>query len=435
MGIQAWGTRPLFITSTFRDMHAERDHLRNVVFPNLEERLKQRRHHLEPIDLRWGVETVDESDAQAKELLVLKVCLSEVERSRPFFIGLIGDRYGWIPPAGRMQAAAQEAGFKGEVVNRSVTDLEIDFGVLSQPEQKQRCFFYLRDPLPYDQMPAEIIADYCEKEPAGVEKLKQLKARLTQALPDRVKHYHADWDHTNNVVIGLEAWGQQVLADLWHEFDQETKSFADQGEPTWQEQECFALEQFVEERARGFIGRHKSLDHAIAIATSAVTEGQTWGLCITGQPGAGKSALFSKLYREFEAQDDLFILAHAAGISPSSTQVDKMLRRWIDELAEELNVNDPIPEKAKPKDLEQIFLDLLSDTSAKQRVVVLIDALNQFSPRRQHLTSLPKLWPDNVRLIATTIPGTRTETLLQRDGVAAHDTPLLSETEGQRHCQ
>jgi len=54
MAVQAGGTRPIFITSTFRDMHAERDHLRNVVFPELEERLRQRRHHLEPIDLRWG---------------------------------------------------------------------------------------------------------------------------------------------------------------------------------------------------------------------------------------------------------------------------------------------------------------------------------------------------------------------------------------------
>lgn len=50
-----WVTRPVFITSTFRDMHAERDHLRNVVFPELAERLKARRCSLEPIGLRWGV--------------------------------------------------------------------------------------------------------------------------------------------------------------------------------------------------------------------------------------------------------------------------------------------------------------------------------------------------------------------------------------------
>ena len=50
-----WHTRPIFITSTFRDMQAERDWLRDRVFPELEERLRARRTHLEPIDLRLGV--------------------------------------------------------------------------------------------------------------------------------------------------------------------------------------------------------------------------------------------------------------------------------------------------------------------------------------------------------------------------------------------
>ena len=66
----------MFISSTFADMQAERDWLRDHVIPELQERLRERRHHLEPIDLRWGVETVTIADQQAKELLVLKVCLN-----------------------------------------------------------------------------------------------------------------------------------------------------------------------------------------------------------------------------------------------------------------------------------------------------------------------------------------------------------------------
>ena len=105
-----WRTRPIFITSTFRDMHAERDYLRTHVFPELEERLRERRCYLEPIDLRWGIETTDAAEEQARQLQILKVCLAEVERSRPFLIGLLGDRYGWVPTADRMEAAAREAG-------------------------------------------------------------------------------------------------------------------------------------------------------------------------------------------------------------------------------------------------------------------------------------------------------------------------------------
>ena len=87
-------------------MHAERDWLRNHVLPVLEERLRARQHHLETIDLRCGVDTesLDATSEQAREFQVLKVCLDEIERSRPFLIGLIGDRYGWLPPADRRPA-------------------------------------------------------------------------------------------------------------------------------------------------------------------------------------------------------------------------------------------------------------------------------------------------------------------------------------------
>ena len=104
-----WLSRPIFITSTFRDMHAERDYLRTHVFPELDERLRPRRCHLEPIDLRWGVETTSASEEGERERRVLKVCLAEVERSRPFLIALLADRYGWVPPEDRMAAAAPQA--------------------------------------------------------------------------------------------------------------------------------------------------------------------------------------------------------------------------------------------------------------------------------------------------------------------------------------
>jgi hypothetical protein len=129
-------------------MQAERDHLRNYVFPELEERLRVRRQHLEWIDLRVGVPTASQADHGKRELQVLKVCLAEVRRCRPFLIALIGGRYGTVLPTDRIQAAAAEEGFTAEVAGRSLTDLEIDFGVLSQPDQCTHSFFYFREPLP-----------------------------------------------------------------------------------------------------------------------------------------------------------------------------------------------------------------------------------------------------------------------------------------------
>ena len=50
-----WRNQPAFISSTFRDMPLERDHLWRFVFHWLGEFPAQRRMHLEPIELRWSV--------------------------------------------------------------------------------------------------------------------------------------------------------------------------------------------------------------------------------------------------------------------------------------------------------------------------------------------------------------------------------------------
>ncbi|MBK9681539.1 MAG: DUF4062 domain-containing protein [Saprospiraceae bacterium] len=62
----SWKAQPLFISSTFTDMMAERDALRDFVFPELAERLRARHIHLEPIDLRWGVETSNKKNRKKK---------------------------------------------------------------------------------------------------------------------------------------------------------------------------------------------------------------------------------------------------------------------------------------------------------------------------------------------------------------------------------
>ena len=150
--------RSLFFSSTFRDMHAERDLLRNDAFLELNDTiLKPRRHELNVIDLRQGVEVGDIEDEAERELAVLKVCLDEIERTRPFLIGLLGDRYGWVPPVERMRAAAQAAGFPEEVAGKSVTELELLYAFLGDPDQQQRSRVYIRE-MDYTGMPDDIRA-------------------------------------------------------------------------------------------------------------------------------------------------------------------------------------------------------------------------------------------------------------------------------------
>ena len=83
---------PIFVSSTFLDMQEERDELIKRTFPRLEELALQRKVLLSHVDLRWGV-----TAREAESGFALEVCLNEIERCLPFFVGLIGDRYGWCP--------------------------------------------------------------------------------------------------------------------------------------------------------------------------------------------------------------------------------------------------------------------------------------------------------------------------------------------------
>jgi tetratricopeptide (TPR) repeat protein len=420
-----WRSRAIFITSTFRDMQAERDWLSAHVFPVLEERLLERFHHLEVVDLRWGVDSASTAEG-TRESMVLSVCLGEIKRCRPFLVGLLGDRYGWRPqlPAA-MNHAAREAGFDEDVTGKSVTELEILFGALAGPDQQKRSWFYLRDPLPYERMGADG-ARYSDEysqdaaDPRNVASLRHLKDRLTATLPGRVRTYRVNWNPTTRAIeqTDLKTWGEQVLKDLWSDLDAETAAFLQQAPRTWQQQERWLLDEFVERKARTFVGRRTSLQGLLDGALSTAAEDSPWAACVTGAPGAGKSTLFAQLCRRLHLED-VVLLAHAAGIGVRSTQVDLMLRRFAGELAAIVGQPDVLDERSTSSDIDVAFNRLLHQVAATRRVVLAVDAFNLFetTPRATYVTWLPKEWPANARLIVTTVPGQASEVLLQRPGV------------------
>lgn len=77
----------VFVSSTFRDMQLERNELAKRIFPALLRVCEERCVTWAEVDLRWGV-----SSEEAAEGRVLPVCLAEIDRCRPYFIGLLGER-------------------------------------------------------------------------------------------------------------------------------------------------------------------------------------------------------------------------------------------------------------------------------------------------------------------------------------------------------
>jgi tetratricopeptide (TPR) repeat protein len=460
-GAFTWKGRPIFFSSTFKDMHAERDFLRDHTFPRLAERLRERCHYLDTIDLRQGVESAYEADEGKRELQVLTVCLDEIERSKPFLVALLGDRYGWIPPVERITAAARSAGLPEsvEVAGKSVTELEILYGVLANPDQGMRSWFYFRT-LDRIGMPPEVADRFPAEEPgtdAGspFAKLQKLKDRIRRQMPDRVRDYTLRWDDENNALTGLKELDAQVESDLWSDLDAETAAYLREAPRTWQEAEARAVADVVSERIRGYVQRPALTTPMVDHALSADTSGSDWGLVVTGESGGGKSSLFGSVFQSLQpkaASGEILLLSHAAGIFPMSGQVDRMLRRWVGELASYLQVEDPMERPAATasednqerifpgearvitsEQIEKTFATLLSQAAARIRVVVLIDALNQFEAtiRAKYLTWLPRDWPSNARFVATAIAGTASETLKKRPGCRELVVPPVSREEAR----
>lgn len=126
----AWTVVRVFISSTFTDMHGERDALTRNVFPLLNERARARRVLVLPVDLRWGLTSEDTSDSG---LGALEHCLLEVEQTRPFFIVLGGERYGWVPPEYRVSDNPIFNWVRSFEKGHSITAMEVYQGFLRKP--------------------------------------------------------------------------------------------------------------------------------------------------------------------------------------------------------------------------------------------------------------------------------------------------------------
>lgn len=134
----------VFLSSTFIDMQEERDYLIKKIFPAIKRECSLRGVDFVALDLRWGI---DEQTARLGK--VIEICMDEIVRSRPFFIGLLGGRYGWIPKDGD-RAITQKLLLKYPWIRgameqgQSITEMEMQFGVLSN-EERINAFFFQRE--------------------------------------------------------------------------------------------------------------------------------------------------------------------------------------------------------------------------------------------------------------------------------------------------
>ena len=206
--------KKLFVSSTFKDMQLERDALKNHIIPNLNMQIREYGVKIGQTDLRWGISTTDLS-AEEGEQKILNVCLDEINKSRPYMIVMLGERYGWIPSPAIIEMNARGRDIHLASNDISVTQLEIEYIAFTERWDESRIFFYFRelDTSGMDDATREI---YAAESDAAKKKLDALKKRIEEKFPTQVRKYRLEYK--NGGIDGIEDFEKMVSDDLYSLF-------------------------------------------------------------------------------------------------------------------------------------------------------------------------------------------------------------------------
>jgi tetratricopeptide (TPR) repeat protein len=381
----------VFISSTFRDMQAERDELVKFIFPELRKLCQQRGVTWTSVDLRWGI-----TEEDANRVGVLSICLDEIRRCRPYFIGILGERYGWVPEEFEPRVLEMEPWLHG-LADRSITELEILHGVLNDPLMADHAFFYFRDPGYINTLPSQQRKNFREAPKTdSTRKLSQLKSRIRKSGLPLVEDYSDP-----------RALGEFIKKDFTQLIG---KLFPLDKVPTPLELERIEQQAFAESRTRAYVSRpdllHRLDEHI---------KGTDPPLTIVGESGAGKTALLANwiLQSTCTGLED-FKFLHMIGSTATSTDWIAMLRRCMHELRMRYNFTEEVEDDADKLRIQ--FANWLSMAAARGRIILVIDALDQLEDRQgaPDLIWLPEVIPENVRVIMSTLPGRPLEAIRKR---------------------
>ncbi|MEW6348660.1 MAG: tetratricopeptide repeat protein [Thermodesulfobacteriota bacterium] len=393
----------LFVSSTFRDTRKERDDLVNRIFPELQRRCRERFVDFVYVDLRWGI-----TDEDSRHGDTIRLCLRQVDECRPYFVGILGELYGWVPDSIERDLV-KEMPWLAEHPGKSVTELEILHAALNDPVSAVRSFFFFRDSGYMVRIPLEERKNYASQSKEAKAKLDALKDRIRQSgLP--VKENYTD----------PTALGNMVLEDLWTAIDAD---FPAHSIPDALDREAAEHEAYAASRARVYIGRaeyFQRLDDHV--------NGNGPPLVITGESGAGKSALLANWANRYvRAHPDAFVVLHFIGGTPQSSDYLGLVHRILGEIKRRYGLRRDIP--SKPGELCKALPEWLAVAGSKGTMVLILDALNQLENRDNclELEWLPNVMPPHVRLLVSSLSGPTLTALKVRKWPELEVTPLQPE--------
>ncbi|VDI39379.1 Hypothetical predicted protein [Mytilus galloprovincialis] len=399
----------VFVSSTFKDFAKERDEIIKTAFSEIRRLCTERGVFFTYVDLRWGITSEQTSDGKT-----IAICLQEIDRCRPYFICLMGERYGW----------SQRKEDPDDVLNStfdyaiesypnlkwidefrygsSVTQLEVLQGVLNNPNvSKDKCFFYMRDPPSKEKVSSQEYKNLSSESEWHHQQQERLKTQVKEhPLGLNITTFKSATEVANNIKRDLE---QCVNID-----------FPKGTELTQLERMREAHNAFGEARQRVYIGRQDYFKNI----TEARDKGITKPFIILGESGSGKSSLIANWAKKIEdAEATTFVFVHFIGSSADSSDYIKLIRR----LFEEMNIFYDFDMQIPTSD-SLLINDIgkwLRMAGSRTKVVIVLDALNQLDDgtgedgSEHDLMWIPEELPSNVFMLCSTLPGRAMQSCLR----------------------
>ena len=399
----------VFVSSTFLDMQRERDVLVRQTFPALRARFRTRGVELLEVDLRWGI-----TNEQAESGATLSICLQEIDRCRPYFIGLLGERYGWVPPESVLNEGMRAA-FPtiADGIGRSATELEILHGVLSEPDRAERAIFFERDPAWVKTLNHAERAVFVAETDEARAKQADLKARIRRSNARLIPYASPD-----DIGAAVETALSVALE----------ARFPARSAPGAFEQTTLLHAAYARERRGLYIGAEKYL----AELSQWVQEPAAPPILICGASGGGKSALLANwLQAHRHAAPNNIIFEHHLGASSDSADPSLLMRR----LWEFLNraTGEAVELPGGNVELVELSAGLSSriaqaNLHAERQgvwIIIALDGLDKLSAE-QDLHWLPRELPTQVKLLASSLDGEAKSAALARGWTPLEVKPLTA---------
>ncbi len=372
--------KSIFVSSTFRDMHFERDVIERRVRPVIDEFAKEFGKNVRFVDLRMGIDTTNEESEQESGTKIIKTCLQEIDNTRPYMIILLGERYGWLPEVDLLRDVARAKNYQLSDVQKSITELEIEYGAFKDDSQLEKCLFYIREPLPKEQMDIDIVDTYFETDPILQTKLAALKARIINSGA-KIRHYSCEWNTFENQVVVPDSFADMVVSDVKSLFERE---FERKEELSWQQREDVGFELLRERKASYFAGREEVLEHCL----QTVRQPETRLFIMQGEAGSGKSTLMSVMAKRLMEHGEVFFFA--SGNGANSQTVHSMVKQIVYRLETVLGVEQHFDPQGGVQDdgegnSQDDWLDVLQELMVQYKeqngkpFYIVCDALDQLS--------------------------------------------------------